>query len=171
MIGLVAACYLQPDADHSDRVNETINAILTLPYEGWATDSVEKLMGPVRKGQCPGISEQQVADIATAFLRRPVYQEQPAIASNMLSILGLVAMDQGNMEAAMNFYLQSIENSATYGMSNLYLHLAHEYPEHAELQRLHAAIVHAPVPRKTTQDEWDQLRATVESSIKSRNAQ
>ena len=172
MIGLVTACYLQPDADHSERVHKIINAILVLPsYEGWATDLIEKLMDPVRKNHCPGISEQQVADIATAFLRKPVYQEQPAIASNMLSIIGLVAMDHGNTEAAMNFYLQSIESSATYAMSNLYLHLAQKHPEYAELERLHAAIVRAPVPRKTTQDEWDQLRATVESSIKSRNAQ
>lgn len=166
LIALISACQLAPAVDHSDRVRGIKNAILTLPYEGWATDTLEKLIDPVRKGECTGLTEQQVGEIAATFLSKPVYQEQHSVASNMLSILGLVAMDQGDMEAAMSFYLQAIEHSATYGMANLYLHLAQQHQAYAELQRLHRAIVHAALPQGTTRAEWDQLLASIDSALK-----
>ena len=166
LIGLVNMCQLAPDVDHSDRVAQAKQAILTLPYEGWATDVVEKLIDPVRKGECPGVSEQQVADIAAAFLSRPGYADQPSIASNMLSILGLVASDQGDMKTAMGFYLQAIEHEATYGMTNLYLHLAQQYQDHAGLQRLYAAVENAPVPKRASRAEWEQLLANIDAALK-----
>ena len=166
LIGLVNMCQLAPDVDHSDRVAQAKQAILTLPYEGWATDVVEKLIDPVRKGECPGVSEQQVADIAAAFLSRPGYAEQRSIASNMLSILGLVASDQGDMKTAMGFYLQAIEHDATYGMTNLYLHLAQQYQDHAGLQRLYAAVKNAPVPKRASRAEWEQLLANIDAALK-----
>ena len=166
LIGLVNMCQLAPEVDHSDRVAQAKQAILTLPYEGWATDVVEKLIDPVRKGECPGVSEQQVADIAAAFLSRPGYADQPSIASNMLSILGLVASDQGDMKTAMGFYLQAIEHEATYGMTNLYLHLAQQYQDHAGLQRLYAAVGNAPVPKRASRAEWEQLLANIDAALK-----
>lgn len=166
LIGLINACQLAPAADHSDRVREIKSAILTLPYEGWATDTLEKLIDPVRKGECPGLTEQQVGEIAATFLSQPVYQEQHSVASNMLSILGLVAMDHGDMEAAMSFYLQAIEHSATYSMANLYLHLAQQHRSYAELQRLHEAVVHAALPQGTSRAEWDQLLANIDFALK-----
>ena len=166
LIGLVNMCQLAPDVDHSDRVAQAKQAILTLPYEGWATDVVEKLIDPVRKGLCPGVTEQQVADIAAAFLSRPGYADQPSIASNMLSILGLVASDQGDMKTAMGFYLQAIEHEATYGMTNLYLHLAQQYQDHAGLQRLYAAVGNAPVPKRASRAEWEQLLANIDAALK-----
>ncbi len=166
LIGLVNMCQLAPDVDHSDRVAQAKQAILTLPYEGWATDVVERLIDPVRKGLCPGTTEQQVADIAAAFLSRPGYADQPSIASNMLSILGLVASDQGDMKTAMGFYLQAIEHEATYGMTNLYLHLAQQYQDHAGLQRLYAAVENAPVPKRASRAEWEQLLANIDAALK-----
>ncbi|MCB0080164.1 MAG: hypothetical protein KDE47_04515, partial [Caldilineaceae bacterium] len=167
MIGLVNVCQLVPNANHSERVDQIKRAILTLPYEGWATDIVEKLMAPVRTGQCSGVTEQQVADIATAFLSRPAYAEQRSIASNMLSILGLAAMDQGDMKTAMSFYLQAVEHDASYSMTNLYLHLAQKYQDHAGLQRLQAAVAHAPVPRGASRSEWKLLLANIDAALKS----
>ncbi|MGB3070983.1 MAG: hypothetical protein WBC18_20690 [Ottowia sp.] len=166
LIGLINACQLDSAIDHSDRVRKIKNAILTKPYEGWATDMVEKLITPVRTGQCPGLTEEQLAGIVTAFLSRPGYSEQRSIASNMLSVLGLVAMDQGDMETAMHFYLQSIEQDATYGMVRLYLHLAEQRQDHAGLQRLHAAVAHARVPQRTTRSEWVQLLASIDAALK-----
>ncbi|MBS0302918.1 MAG: hypothetical protein JSR16_12235 [Proteobacteria bacterium] len=167
MIALSNACLLAPAEDHTERVRAIKSAIHELPYEGWATDIVEKLIAPVRQGQCPGLTEQQVGGIAAAFLSQPVYQGNGAIASNMLSILGLVAMDAGDMQAAMGFYLQAIEHSATFAMANLYLHLAEQHPEYADLRRLHAAVVHAPLPPRTTRAEWDDLLARLDAALKS----
>ena len=106
------------------------------------------------------------ADIAAAFLSRPGYAEQRSIASNMLSILGLVASDQGDMKTAMGFYLQAIEHEATYGMTNLYLHLAQQYQDHAGLQRLYAAVGNAPVPKRASRAEWEQLLANIDAALK-----
>lgn len=165
MITLSNACQLAPAEDHSERVRAIKSAIQTLPFEGWATDIVEKLIDPVRKGRCPGLTEQQVGEIAAAFLSQPVYQGNRAIASNMLSILGLVAMDEGDMKAAMNFYLQAIEHDATFGMANLYLHLAQQYQDYAGLQRLHAAVTHASLPPRTTRAEWDDLLTRLDAAL------
>ncbi|MDM0121762.1 hypothetical protein [Variovorax arabinosiphilus] len=166
LVGLSNACELEPKADHSKRVSQAKDAILTQPYEGWASDTVEKLMALVRKGGCPGLTQQQVADIAAAFLARPAYQEHRSIASNMLSIIGLVAMDQGNTRIAMDFYLQAIEHSATYAMANLYVFLAQQHPVYADLKRLRTAVEKAPLPRGTSQAEWEQLLASIDSQIK-----
>lgn len=165
LIGLYNICQLNPDFDQSERVRLAVHAIRTQPFEGWGTDILEKLMGPVRKGECPGLTEQQVGNIAAAYLSQPAYQQQRAIASNMLSLVGLVAMDAGDMTSAMDFYLQAIEHAPTYGMASLYLHLAKQYPDRDRLQRLHAAVVHAPLPRKTSRSEWNQLLADIESVL------
>lgn len=166
LIGIYNVCQLNPTYDQSEQVRLAVHAIRTLPYEGWGSDIVEKLMGPVRKGECPGLTEQQIGELAAAYLSQPFYQ-QPAIASNMLSILGLIARDEGDMDAAMDFYLQSIEHSAGYAMTNMYFHLAQEQDDHDGLQRLHRAVMKAPLPRGTTEAEWLALLERIDTVVKS----
>lgn len=165
LIGLFNACQLDTAGDRSGRLRLAENAIVSLPYEGWATDMVERLMDRVKKGQCPGLTEEQVAGIAATFLSQPAYREQRSIASNMLSILGLAAMDQGDTKAAMNFYLQAIGQDVTYGMTNLYFHLAQQHQDYEGLQKLHATVMHAPLPRGTSRVEWSQLLASIDSAL------
>ena len=166
LVSMRYVCQLNPTFNQTEQVRLAVDAIRTLPFEGWGTDVIERLMGPVRNGQCPGLTEQQVGELAAAYLSQPVYQQQPAIASNLLAILGLVAFDEGDMDTAMHFYLQSIEHSASYAMTNMYFHLAQERGDHAGLQRLHAAVMKAPLPRSTTRAEWNALLERIDTTVK-----
>jgi protein O-mannosyl-transferase len=165
LVSISNTCQLNPTYNLSDRVQLAKNAILDQPYEGWGTDVLEKLIDPVRKGLCPGLTERQVGEIAATYLSKPVYQQQPAIASNMLSILGLVAMDEDDIATAMNFYLQAIEHSPTYSMSKLYLYLSEKYPHYSDLERLNDKVASAPVPRKTSKEEWVELQNEINSAL------
>lgn len=164
MVTLTTACLLMPNANHSDRVEATKNAILTQPFEGWATETIKNLIEIVRKGNCPGVTEEQVGELAAAFMSRPAYQTHPAIASNLLSILGLVAQDQGDKKSAMDFYLKAIEHSAAYGMVNLYFHLAQQANDTQGLLRLRTAVMQAPQPHGVTKIEWKTLLKKIENT-------
>ena len=51
-------------------------------------------------------------------------------------------------------------------MTNLYLHLAQQYQDHAGLQRLYAAVENAPVPKGASRAEWEQLLANIDAALK-----
>lgn len=165
LVSMRYVCELNPTFNQTEQVRLAVDAIRTMPFEGWGTSVIERLMASVRKGQCPGLTEQQIGELAAAYLSQPMYQ-QPAIVSNLLSILGLVAADEGDMDTAMDWYLQSIEHSASYAMTNMYFHLAQERGDHAGLQRLHTAVMKAPLPHGTTRAEWSALLESIDAAVK-----
>lgn len=163
---LISACQMNPSGNYSEQVRGVRNAIATLPYEGWGTDLIEKLMEPVRTHQCQGVSAAQVAEIAAAYLSQPAYQCNRPVAHNMLSIIGLVAMQDGDMRTAMDFYLRALEESVQYGMANMFLDLAKQQGDRAAIEKLRALVVNAPLPRGTTQAEWAQLLARIDAQLR-----
>lgn len=162
---MFSACLLNPEDSQTERVRTVKHAIATLPYEGWATDIVARLMERVKTAQCPGLTERQVADIAAAFLSRPVYQRHPSIAANMLSTLGTAALDEGDMKSAMDFYLQAIEHSVSYGAVRQYLHLTQKYPQLADPIALRAAVTRQQRPSGVTKSEWKQLLDDMDATM------
>lgn len=163
--GLVSACVLDPESDHSEKLRALENAIATLPYEGWAPDVVEKLLETVRKQECKGVSSNAVAEIAAAFLNQPAYQCNRATTHNMLWILGLVAMDHGDLRTAMGFYMKGLKEAPTYSMANYYLDLASQTGDRAGIKELSGLLLKAPVPRGSTKAEWEDLRSRVEQQL------
>jgi hypothetical protein len=70
----------------------------------------------------------------------------------------------------MDFYLQSIEQSAGYGLTNMYFHFAQKRHDYAGLQKLHAAVMNAPLPRGTTRAEWSALLARIDAAVKTKDS-
>ncbi|WP_354445443.1 hypothetical protein [Ottowia thiooxydans] len=163
--GLVSGCAIDPGTDHSAQLLEVKRAIATLPYEGWATDLVEKLMDAVRSKECKGVSTNEVAAIAAAFISQPAYQCSRPAVHNMLWILGLVAMDHGDVQTAMDFYLKGLKESPTYSMASFYLDLASQQGDRAAIEELRTLLKNAPLPRGVTRLEWQDLRKRVEDQL------
>ena len=164
--GLVAACRLAPTADHSEQLRSVQHAIATLPYEGWATDVVEKLMDAVRKQNCQGVSTDEVAQIAAAFLSQPAYQCSRPAVHNMLWLIGLVAMEHGDTQKAMDLYLRGLKESVSYTMAAFYLDLASQQQNRAAIVELQALLKSAPVPRGVTQEEWRALLGRIDEQLR-----
>jgi len=163
---LVSACTMEPDADHSKQLADVKHSIATLPYEGWATDIVEKLMETVRKQACQGVSTDQVAEIAAAFLSQPAYQCSRPTAHNMLMLIGLVTMEHGDTRQAMELYLRALQESVSYSMAAFYFDLASQQGDRVDLEKLQALLKNAPVPRGTTPAEWQQLRDRINDQLR-----
>lgn len=163
--GLVTACTLDPATDHSDKLRSVKHAIDTLPYEGWATDILEKLMDTVRKQNCMGVSTDQVAEIAASFLAQPAYQCSRPTVHNMLWLIGLVAMENGDRQRAMDFYLRGLKESPTYSMAAYYLDLAIQQENRAAIGELQVVLKNATVPRGVTNDEWRKLLGRVDEQL------
>ncbi|HMN19838.1 MAG TPA: hypothetical protein PKA16_00430 [Ottowia sp.] len=163
--GLVSACVMNPSADHSALVADTVHAIATLPYEGWATDQVEKLLDVTRKTDCQGVSVDQVALIASAFLAQPAYQCNAAAVHNMLSVLGFAALGQGQTGEALDFFGQALGKSVSYGIAGLYLDLAQNQGDLESIRRLQALVTTSATPRGATPAEWQALRDRVAAAL------
>ncbi len=165
--GLITACTLEPGTDHSEKLRAVKKSIATLPYEGWTPDLVEKLMEAVRKQDCKGVPTDEVAELASAFLNRPAYQCNRAIVHNMLWVIGLVAMEHGDTQTAMGFYLKGLQESPTYAMASFYLDMATQEGDKAAIEELGTLLKKAPAPRGVTQAEWQELRARVQERLSS----
>jgi len=155
--GLITACVLDPDSDHSKQLGAVQHAIVTLPYEGWATDLVEKLMERVHRHVCRGVSIDQVAEIAATFLNQTAYQCSRPLVHNMLWIIGLVAMEHGDTRKAMDFYFRGLKESVSYSMAAFYFDLALQQGDWTAIEALKDLLKNAPLPRGATQVEWQQL--------------
>lgn len=166
LLGLMSACILNPTANHTDRVQAIEHAISTLPYEGWGTDTVQKLMGKVQSGECPGVTKEQVADIATAFLSGKTYQCSNAISHNMLWMIALVTSQNGHTREAMELALRALQESMSYSMASFYLDLAKKQGTRADLQGLRDLVAQAPAPRGTTSDEWQGLLNRIDEQLR-----
>lgn len=166
LLGLMSACILNPSADHTDRVQAIKHAIATLPYEGWGTDTVQKLMEKVQSGECPGVTKEQVADIAAAFLSGKPYQCSNAISHNMLWMIALVTSQNGHTREAMELALRALKESMSYSMASFYLDLAKRQGTKADLQGLRDLVAKAPVPRGTTQAEWQELLNRIDEQLR-----
>lgn len=155
--GLVTACAVDPDTDQSEKLRIVRYAIQTQPYEGWSTDLVEKLMATVRSRGCKGVSIDGVAEIAAAFLSKPAYQCSRPTVHNMLWLIGLAAMERGDAQSAMDFYLRGLKESVSYGMAASYFDIAKLLGDYAAMEKLQAVLAGASVPRGVTQAEWRDL--------------
>lgn len=163
--GLLSACVLNPDVDHSEQLRSVKHAIATLPYEGWASDTVEKLMDRVHQHSCEGVSTEEVAEIAAAFISQPAYQCSRPTVHNMLMLIGLVAMEQGDTQSAMDFYLRALSESVSYSMAAFYLDLALQKGDQAAVEKLQALLKGASKPRGTTDIEWQQLLDRIDDQL------
>lgn len=161
---LVSACSMAPDTDHSQLVDNVKHAIQVLPYEGWATDLVENLLDAVLVQRCTGVSTEQVAAIASAFLDRPAYQFSTPIVHNLLSALGVISAQGGHPEAALDFFRQALEHSMSYGVASFYLGLAQQQGEAASIRTLQALMENADIPKGTSAAEWKDLRNRVNAA-------
>ena len=162
---LVTACTLDPATDHSDKFRAAQHAITKLPYEGWATDLLEKLMDTVHKQGCLGVSTDQVGEMAAMFLSQPAYQCSRPTVHNMLWLIGLVAMEHGDTQKAMDFYLMGLKESVSYSMAAFYLDLAIQQENRAAIGELHNLLKNAPVPRGVTKEEWRVLLARIDEQL------
>lgn len=163
---LVSACRIAPDVDHSELVNNAKHAIQTLPYEGWATDLVEKLLDAVLVQGCTGVSTEQVAAIASAFLDHPAYQFSDPIVHNLLSVLGIISAQSGNPEAALDFFRKALEHSMSYGVASFYLALAQQQGDVASIKVLKNLMDSAEVPNGISDSEWKELLSRINSIVK-----
>lgn len=160
---LISACTLDPDTDHSALVRNVKHAIQTLPYEGWATDLVENLLDITRIKDCSGVSTDQVAEIASTFLERPVYQFSRPSVHNLLAVLGVIAAQRGHSVEAMDFFMQALEHSMSYGIAEFYLALAQQQGDVASIRALQALMKHTAVPKGTSAAKWQELRSRVDA--------
>lgn len=167
---LVSACVLDPDTDHSTLVSHITQAIHSLPYEGWATDQLQNLITVVQKRACRGVSMTEVAHIAAAFLDQPAYRCSRPITSNMLSVLGVAALERHENAEAMDFFIKSLQQSATYAIANLYLDLAQQEGDIAGVRQLQTLVANAPVPGRTTPQEWQELGERVDVALRQMEA-
>lgn len=165
MQSLISACAMDPDTDHSQLVDNVKQAIQALPYEGWATDLVEKLLETIRIHECTGVSMDQVAEIASAFLGKPVYQFSRPTVHNLLSVLGVIAAQRGHPKEAMDFFIRALEQSMSYGIAGFYLALAQQQGDIASIRTLKALMKHADVPKGTSAAEWEELRSRVDAAV------
>lgn len=163
---LVSVCSLNPHADHSQEVENAIHAINTLPYEGWATDLVQTLVDRARTGKCGGVSNAQIAAIASAFLAQPAYQCNGAAVHNLLSTMGLMAYEGGDANAALSFYRQALTHESSYGLSGVYLDMAVQSGRSDLLPEFAKLLAQSTIPRGTTTKEWEDLQARVQSAMK-----
>ena len=161
---LISACSMDPETDHSQLVDNVKHAIQTLPYEGWATDLVEKLLETTRIHACAGVSMDQVAEIASAFLGRPVYQFSRPTVHNLLSVLGVIAAQRGHSIEAMNFFMRALEHSMSYGIAGFHLALSQQQGDVASIKALQALMKSADVPKGTSTAEWQELRSRVDAA-------
>lgn len=162
---LVSACSVDRESDQSEKLAAAKQAIANLPYEGWATDLVEKLMNTVRQRGCNGVSVEQVGEIAAAFLARPAYRCSAPNVHNMNWITGLVAMDRGDNQQAMDMYFKGLQASVSHVMAAFYLELASHQGDIAALEKLQSLLKRSPAPRGTTQAEWKELQGHVNEQL------
>ena len=165
LLSMVSTCILDPQADQTARVHAVEHAIATLPYEGWGTDTVQKLMEKVQSGQCHGLTKEQVAGIAAAFLSAKPYQCSGSIAHNMLWMIALVTSQNGHTREAMELALRALKASMSYSMASFYLDLAKRQGTKADLENLRDLVVKAPVPEGTTRDEWKELLHRIDRQL------
>lgn len=162
---LVSACTLDPETDHSKLVHSTTHAIQTLPYEGWATDQMEKLLEKVQSHRCTGVRLDQVAQIAHAFLGRAAYQSSKPVVHNLLSVLGFIALDQGHPREALDFFMQALEKSMSYSIAGLCLHLARSQDDVETIRNLQSLAAKSAAPRGVTPKEWQALRGRIAAAL------
>ena len=161
---LISACSMDPETDHAQLVDDVKQAIQTLPYEGWATDLVEKLLDITRIHTCTGVSMDQVAEITLTFLSRPAYQFSRPTVHNLLSALGVIAAQREHPIEAMNFFIKALEHSMSYGIAGFYLALAQQQGDVASIRALQALMKNADVPKGTSAAEWQELRSRVDAA-------
>lgn len=163
---LISACNLNPEGEHAELVQDVIHAIQTLPYEGWASDQVEKLMDITRRQGCKDVGMQQIAEIATAFLQLPVYQCNRNITHNLLSVHGFVALDGGRPDVALDFFVQALEHSSSYAIANFSLDLAQKQGDHVTVTKLHTLLKDAGRPSGATTREWHDLLERIRTAAR-----
>lgn len=163
---LFSACRLEPESDQSEKLSAVKHAIATLPYEGWATDLVEKLMETVRQRGCNGVSIEQVGEIAAAFLAQPAYQCSAPAVHNMNWLTGLVAMDRGDTQQARDMYFKGLQASVSYVMAAFYFDLASQQGDMAGLEKLQSLLKRSRVPRGATKTEWKELQGHVDEQLR-----
>ena len=161
---LISACTLEPDTDHSPLVDNVKHSIQTLPYEGWATDLVKDLLDITQKNTCRGVSLEQVAEIASAFLDKPVYRFSRPTVHNLLLALGTITMQRGHRTEAMDFFMQALEHSMSYAIAGVYLALAQQQGDVVSIRALQALMKNAAVPKGTSAAEWQELRSRVDEA-------
>ena len=164
--GLVSACMLDPHTDHTKQLYMVNRAIEELPYEGWATDILEKLMDIARTGECRGVSFDQVGMIAANFLGQPAYQCSPPTVHNMLMLIGSVAMEHGDVRQAMDFYLKGLKESVSYSMAVFYFDLALQQGDRTAIQKLQALLRSDHIPQGTTHAEWQELQKRIDEQLR-----
>lgn len=162
---LISACNLNATAYHAELVQNAIHAINHEPYEGWATDLVEKLLDIALNHQCNDVTLTEVIQITTAFLNRPAYQCSPAIRHNLLSALGVAALKRGDPDQALDFFLQSLRSSLSYTTANFYFEIALEERNFDAIKKLSLLVADTPLPKGSAQAEWQQLTDRIQRSL------
>lgn len=162
---LISACKLNSTAHHAELVQNAIHAINHEPYEGWATDLVEKLLDITLNHQCNDVTLTETVQITTAFLNQPAYQCSPPIKHNLLTVLGIAALQQGEPDRALDFFLQGLRSSVSYATANFYFEIALEQKNFDAIKKLSLVVTDTTAPKGSTQAEWQQLTDRIRRSL------
>lgn len=162
---LITACDLNPNGAHSGMVQEAINAIRSLPYEGWASDQVAKLMNITRSKNCKDVDMQQIAELATTFLQQPAYQCSRHITHNLLTVHGFAALDEGRPDVALDYFVQALEHSLSYVIADFSLDLAQRQGNRTTLVKLHTLTKDADKPHGVSNEEWRDLQNRIRITV------
>ncbi|WP_156913846.1 hypothetical protein [Comamonas badia] len=166
---LISACRLDPETDHSALVKDATHAIRTLPYEGWAPDLVENLLTTIDKQQCHGVGYTEIAEIATTFLNRSAYQCSKPIQHNLLSILGVVALHQGQTNQALDFLYMGFQSSPSYATAKFYLDVAQQNNNVEAIEKLNRLLTGMSAPKGTPSAEWMLLIEKIHVYLQTHN--
>jgi len=154
---LITACSLTPEIDHSELARDVLTAIPRLPFEGWASGNVENLAERLSTHSCKGVTEVTLAEIASAFLDNQRYACSANISHNMLMTIGGAAWQGGDYRAALNFWLNALENSISYPTTAIVLDKAQVVGDYDALSRLLLLIQSSATPNGATHQEWQEL--------------